>query len=981
MNLYKTEDLESFSKEKLVQIVSKQAKHIKNLEDSIIGSVLMTWIYDLESERLILGQGSAKIIGFEDNDSISLKDIFERIHPEDTELMQLNFIKYLEKYPETHEYHVRVKDKAGNYRWIASKGRMFKNEEGKAFQIAGTLRDISDRKETETKHLVSESRFQVLSEHSREGIIIYDNNRIIRDLNEAAQEIFGYTRSQIVGQHLDNIVDARTAKRLEDSKNSGEFLEFLAMRSTGDRIYLEILNKESINGIGLILVNNINSRKLAELELKKYQQELEDKVKKRTQQLELKTKEIEDSQRSYQALLANLQGLAYKYEPKGKGWKTAFISEGAKDLTGYSTEDFINEKVTVDKDLVVPGFNTDVWKEITDNLKKKKNFNVQYPIKTKSGSEKWILDRGIGVYDDKGKLISLEGLMLDITREKLQEEKLIMAQDEIVKQNKLISQREKSYSTLLKNLQGMAYRVLDDLVTVEYISEGCFELTGYSSDQILHGKKFFEKKIVRKDYQKQIGEAIEKALKNKTTYEVSYPIITKEKKQKWVSERGIGIFDSNGKLEALEGFIIDISESKRLEERLRLAQVTIDKAPVMIEWLKEDGSFFYVNDETVNVSQFSKEEFYNSKIYDLDPTITPSSWKKLFETRQKHSIKDLESSYERKDGTKFPVLISASNIDYDGESYNISYINDISKLKDIEDELKQANYELSASEEELRQQSEELHTLNENLEIQKHELENTVYQLQNAKDQLIHTEKMASLGVLVAGIAHELNNPIGYIKTSSEALMMLLDDLKEEIKNAVGEDHSGVNELSVDFEQMTEHIKSGAEQAAEIVRGLRTFSRMDKEKVEKHHIHDTLENVLLMLHNSYKYHVSIHKEFADIPAIECAPGQINQVFMNLINNAVQAIDKKGNIWVKTELHENRVIISVKDDGPGIPEEMQKRIFEPFYTTKDPGEGTGLGLSISLGIIQDHNGSIDFSSDSSGTTFTVSLPIKQEEYKK
>ena len=238
---------------------------------------------------------------------------------------------------------------------------------------------------------------------------------------------------------------------------------------------------------------------------------------------------------------------------------------------------------------------------------------------------------------------------------------------------------------------------------------------------------------------------------------------------------------------------------------------------------------------------------------------------------------------------------------------------------------------------------------------------------------------MASLGVLVAGIAHELNNPIGYIKTSSEALMMLLEDMQAALANNSNSPDT-IDELSSDFEKMSGNINEGAAQAAEIVRGLRIFSRMDKEKTEQHNIHNTLNNVLLMLTKSYSYDIKIHKEYGDVPPIYCAPGQINQVFMNLINNAMQSIKGTGEIWIRTYLSNDRVIVSVKDNGPGIPKNKQNRIFEPFYTTKEPGEGTGLGLSISLRIIQDHNGSIEFSSDKNETIFTVSLPLKPGELK-
>lgn len=980
MNLKKLEDLNTKSKEELIEIITNQATTIKKLEDSIIGTVLMTWEYDLTTERLNLGQGSAKVFGYKDDDIITLKDLAERVHPEDKEIMQLNFIKYLEKFPDSHEYHVRIRDAHGKYRWIGSKGKLFRDNDNHAYKIAGTLRDISDRKEVESLHLMSENRYQVLAEHSREGIIIYDTEGTIKDLNEAAENIFGYSRRQIIGRNIINIVDAKTAERLEEAKNSGEFLEFKAVRSNGEQIFLEILNKETQQGVGLILVNDIHERKIAEQKLLEYQSELEDKVRERTSEIKLQNRKLEESERSYYALLSNLQGMAYQYEPYGKGWRTKYISMGATELTGYPPESFMNEEISLDKDLMVKGYTEEVWKEITECLESRKSFYVQYPIITKSGAEKWILDRGVGVYDDDGNIITLEGLMLDITREKLQEERLIIAQEEIEQQNIHISQREESYSTLLKNLQGMAYRVVDDLTTVEYISDGCYDLTGYTKEEIINTDQFFERHIVRKDFQNQVATIIEKALQERVPYEASYPIITKNKEEKWVSERGLGIYGENNELIALEGFIIDITKSKRTEERLKLAQTTIDKAPIVIEWIKEDGDFFYINEEATNVSQFTPEEFYSKKIWDVDPLLSKKSWGELFKLRNEKEVKELETTYKKKDGSIFPVLVSASNIEYEGAQYNVSYIVDISKLKEIEQELKEMNHDLSASEEELRQQSEELNTLNENLEIQKMELENTVYQLKNTRDQLIHTEKMASLGVLVAGIAHELNNPIGYIKSSSEALIILLDELLTELSQIPGVDTEEIKELSSDIEQMSSHINTGAGQASEIIKGLRTFSRMDKEKVEKYNIEDTLENVLLMLHNAYKYHVTIHRDYQQIPAIECAPGQINQVFMNLINNAVQAIKKEGNIWIKTELVNKRIVVTIKDDGAGIPEDAQKRIFEPFFTTKDPGQGTGLGLSISLGIIQDHNGSINFTSNHTGTIFTVSLPVNQEDYK-
>ncbi len=977
MNLTKSEDLESLSKKDLVQLIKQEREELNDLSDAVSASAILSWVYDIESEKLIVGRGSPEILGEKEGTIFSYEELKARVHPEDKELIELNFMQYIEKYPRCHEYYIRILDFEKNYRWIASKGKLFRDEIGVAYKIAGTLRDISDRKQVEDKNMITETRYQLLSECAKEGIIIYDENLVITDLNNAAEEIFEYSSDEIIGLHLDSLVDKKTFNLLEKSKNTGEYVDVHAVKKSGEGIYLELLNKVTPRGIGIFIVNDIHQRKQAEMALLYQQRELEKTVKERTAKIKEQNSELEERKRAFEALLENLQGMAYQYVPKGRHWKTTFISKGSLELTGYENKLFLNENLRVDEQIIVKSFKKSAWKEIRKCIDKKIGFHIQYPIRTKSGAEKWVLDRGIGVYNSKGKLVSLEGLMVDVTREKLQEEKLLMAQQEIVSQHKVISQREKSYGALLTNLQGMAYRVLSDLSTVSYISDGCLSLTGYSQKEILNKKKFFERYIVKKEFQSSVSKVIEKALKNKESYEVGYSIVCKDKTEKWVTERGIGLYDSKGKLEALEGFIIDTSKSKELEKQLRLAQETIDQAPVIIQWIKEDGSFYYVNEEAVKTSGYTKKEFLAQKIHNIDHNLSKKEWSNIFTTRKKKGVKDQETVFVKKDGSEIPALISAFNIEYEGTAYNIAFMNDISRLKAVEDKLKTANNELSTSEEELRQQSEELKTLNENLEIQKKELENTVYQLKNTKDQLIHTEKMASLGVLVAGIAHELNNPIGYIKTSSVALMILLEDLKEEIRKIAGNDNSVIHELSKDFDQMSSHINSGATQAATIVKGLRTFSRMDKEKIEQHNIHSTIDNVLLMLHNSYKYDITIHKDYEDIPMIECAPGQINQVFMNLVNNAIQAIEKKGNIWIKSELNNDRVIVTIKDDGPGIPTTMQSRIFEPFFSTKEPGQGTGLGLSISLGIIQDHDGSIDFESDKKGTTFIVSLPIKQD----
>ena len=172
-------------------------------------------------------------------------------------------------------------------------------------------------------------------------------------------------------------------------------------------------------------------------------------------------------------------------------------------------------------------------------------------------------------------------------------------------------------------------------------------------------------------------------------------------------------------------------------------------------------------------------------------------------------------------------------------------------------------------------------------------------------------------------------------------------------------------------------IEEGASRTSEIVKGLRNFSRLDQNDLKKADLNEGIESTLTLLHSIYKDRVEIVKVFGKIPEVECFPGQINQVFMNILSNAIQAIHESGTIFIKTWQHGDSVKTSMRDTGSGMPEATRKKIFDPFFTTKDVGKGTGLGLSISYGIIEKHKGKIEVNSEvGEGTEFIITLPIYQ-----
>jgi len=274
-------------------------------------------------------------------------------------------------------------------------------------------------------------------------------------------------------------------------------------------------------------------------------------------------------------------------------------------------------------------------------------------------------------------------------------------------------------------------------------------------------------------------------------------------------------------------------------------------------------------------------------------------------------------------------------------------------------------------------------------------LENTLDNLKSSQNQLIQTEKMASLGVLAAGVAHEINNPIGYITSNFNSLKIGIEDIQEfinEMQTTINSDLSleeikSTWEKSIqkydliflleDFSDLSNETSEGLERVKQIVADLRTFSREDTAEKVIVDINDTLRAAINILENQTKYHAKITTDYSDIPKILGFSGKLNQVFTNLISNANQAVDDNGSINISTKTTNKWILISVADNGHGITDENLKQLFTPFFTTKPIGEGTGLGLSISHGIIKEHGGNILVSSQPEvGTTFTVQIPLSQ-----
>lgn len=267
---------------------------------------------------------------------------------------------------------------------------------------------------------------------------------------------------------------------------------------------------------------------------------------------------------------------------------------------------------------------------------------------------------------------------------------------------------------------------------------------------------------------------------------------------------------------------------------------------------------------------------------------------------------------------------------------------------------------------------------------------------QRVQLQLMQSDKLAAVGQLSAGIAHEINNPVGFVTSNLGSLDRYLQDIfeildayeaLEEVCTSGEAALSKLRELKKrkdigflreDIGKLLSESRQGLARVAKIVSDLKSFSRAENKDWQWTNLHDELDSTLNIVWNEIKYHCTLNKEYGDIPEVYCIPSQINQVLLNLLVNAAQAIPQKGEITIRTGQTGGEVFIAIADTGTGIPPENMSRLFEPFFTTKPVGKGTGLGLPISYGIVKNHKGRIEVESTvGKGTTFTVWLPIKPQ----
>lgn len=359
------------------------------------------------------------------------------------------------------------------------------------------------------------------------------------------------------------------------------------------------------------------------------------------------------------------------------------------------------------------------------------------------------------------------------------------------------------------------------------------------------------------------------------------------------------------------------------------------------------GKFIEVNDAACRIMGCTRNELLQLSPRDM---VMEHEWPniaKVIEELRTKGCAVFRLQIRRNDNRIMTVEIHDHLFEYDGKPTVLSIIRDITERVEAEEKLKET------------------------------------------QEKLIYTDKMAALGQLVAGVAHELNNTVNFITGAMPPLKRNINKLKEEVRQVIGENAgvpvnkslppglADIDELLSRIELLFGNVEEGARRSSSIVHNLKLFSHKKGEEFVYYDLHEILETNLSLLLHEYKDRVVLNKDFgARVHKIYCLPDSLSQVFMNLLINAMQSIPERGEIWVRTWNDDGRLFVSVRDNGVGIPQMLQSRIFEPFFTTKKVGEGTGLGLSISYSLVKKHQGEIKLLSgpERQGSEFVVSLPV-------
>ncbi|WP_258097455.1 PAS domain S-box protein [Marinoscillum pacificum] len=667
----------------------------------------------------------------------------------------------------------------------------------------------------------------------------------------------------------------------------------------------------------------------------------------------IKSKDITERRKTETALLESEQRYRYFLDQSHEVICThdlkgnyKLVSPSVKKMLGYHPEEMLGLHPY---DFCYPedkGIIRSTWTELLEGKRPK---NIQYRAIRKDGSLIWVDSYSDIVTDSKGNVVSLTTASRDITNLKHIELEL--------------RKSEERFRGIADNLPGVIYLCLnDENYSMLYLNDEVKKLTGYKKEDFVKGNISFVD-LYHPDDAPRVFEIVDGALERQESFHVTYRLKNiKTDSWVWVEEFGQGIYE-NGQLITLEGVLLDIT--KKIDNQLKLEQSEANLKAIF-ESTQSIIGLYNTENELIEFNSSFKNYILASDGVELKKGMGLADFitsDKIDEYKSYHNR--VLKGEKLKITTEYPTpygtihLLSGLNPIFNkGEITGVSlFVEDITELKTSQKKLEQYAEDLEKL---VKERTVELEEKNEELILGNEQLEAALVELQMAQDKLVQAEKMASLGVLSAGIAHEINNPLNFVKNGALALFNRIEEFQD-----------------YDEEEMRPYIElinGGVDRVTRIIKSLSHFSRDARTMNEKCNISSIIDNCLLILQNKLTDRIRVIKDVDSEAIVFGNEGKLHQAMLNLLSNAEQSIDGNGEIKISAKPVGTLVELIIEDNGSGISQENLVKIGDPFFTTKPPGEGTGLGLFITYSIIEEHRGKIEVSSIvKKGTKIRIELP--------